>query len=163
MEWHRCIQEYKWGQFTLFVFKSSRRSFKQKGSQNIQQFTKQQSWQISFFAVFYVNCSQWKYFTMVAIISALYKILQKDRKKASALMTHWVIKALLFLGKPWNRILPNVQQMDRYVSAEKGESEWELMKNCSTTGVCLIMHVRSKAVQAINSKCCFLPFSYIQM
>lgn len=63
-----------------FVFKSSQRSFKQKESQNIQQFTKQQSWRTSFFAVFYVNCSQWKYFTTVAIISALYKILHQDQK-----------------------------------------------------------------------------------
>lgn len=63
-----------------FVFKSSQTSFKQKESQNIQQFTKQQSWQISFFAVFYVNCSQWKYFITVAIISALYKILHQDQK-----------------------------------------------------------------------------------
>lgn len=78
-----CVfQNTNWEKWCVFLNLHRDISNKKKVKiYNILWFTKQQSWQISFCAVFSVNCSQWKYFTTLAIISASHKILQQDQNK----------------------------------------------------------------------------------
>lgn len=126
-------------------------------------FTKQQSWQISFCAVFYVNCSQWKYFTTVAIISASYKILQQDQNNfctdesfsnKSPLISWQALKQnsyqiYSFWPGTW------VQGNEKRVNAtEKLQHNWSLSK-C----MCKEHYIACDHLKVL----CFLSFSSIQM
>lgn len=126
-------------------------------------FTKQQSWQISFCALFYVNCSQWKYFTTVAIISASYKILQQDQNNfctdesfsnKSPLISWQALKQnpyqiYSFWAGTW------VQENEKWVKAtEKQQHYWSL-----SNYTCKEHYIASNHLQVL----CFLSFSCIQM